>query len=246
MTGSELYQMRKFKGRKAVKEMKPLNCEEIKEKPATIGNFDKKAIKTHSGDPKESFLDFHKASLEHKETISKKFASESNAIDKNKKTTLNSEIGSFDRYSTFCDDILASNDKSLKRAIVELTLKTFLNGKRPANVRFYKYIDRFKIFSVYSLAQAAAFLKLSSFVSKSDVRSFIYIFLAFSILSTKLQDDFSIWNSLYNERWNLSLRQIASLEILALSGIDYNLEVENAIIEEILLSSIEYKQKYKI
>lgn len=126
------------------------------------------------------------------------------------------------------------SDHSLKTAIVEIALKRFLRGRRPINTLFCKYLGKFERFGVYSLAYASALVEMSGMSSKSDVRSFIYIFLAFSILSSKYLSDFSVWNHSYTGDWDITLLQASQLEILALSNIDYNLEIKREVIEKIL------------
>lgn len=126
------------------------------------------------------------------------------------------------------------HDHNLKVTIVEMALKKFLRGRRPINTLFCKYLGKFEKFGVYSLAYATALVEMSRISSKSDIRSFIYIFLAFNILSSKYLSDFSIWNHSYASDWGITLLQASQLEILALSNIDYNLEVRQEVIEKIL------------
>lgn len=125
-------------------------------------------------------------------------------------------------------------DCNLKEILVQMALEKFLRGRRPINTLFYRYLGKFERFGIYSLAYATALVEASGMSSKSDIRSFIYIFLAFNILSSKYLSDFSIWNHTYISDWGITLLQASQLEIVALSNIDYNLEIKQEIIERIL------------
>lgn len=130
-----------------------------------------------------------------------------------------------------------------KHALIDWTMNSFFTYKPVYNKKYLKFLNKFCTFSAFSLIYASGLLIESNYFSKGDVRSFIYIFLAFNIIASKFLDDFSIWNENYNVDWDLNLNQVMELEALALSGINYNLEVNPNTIETIASQIIHNSNK---
>lgn len=118
------------------------------------------------------------------------------------------------------------NDTVLKTQIINMALTQFLKNKQPRNQSFRKFLKNFHKFNVFSLLCAYSYMQEAEISSKGDIRTFIYIYLGFNILSTKYIDDYSVWNTNLIKLWGISLFQATQLEIFALKNINYNLNID--------------------
>ena len=89
---------------------------------------------------------------------------------------------------------------------------------------FSLIIDRFLEFETQSLLKAYSLLRISNLKSEKTLKNFKYIFLGFCIISNKLIDDYTIWNSRYKDKWGVTVKQLNEIEILVLRSINFNLE----------------------
>lgn len=121
-----------------------------------------------------------------------------------------------------------------KKQIINFALQNFLRNKKPVNTFFLKYLNNFNKFNISSLLCAAYYLQSSSIISKGDIRTFIYLYFAFNIISSKYLDDYTLWNKSFIPLWGVSLLQASQLEIFALEQIDYNMSIDGEKIETII------------
>lgn len=129
------------------------------------------------------------------------------------------------------------NDSVLKSQIINTALTRFLKNKQPKNQYFRKFLKNFHKFNVFSLLCAYGYMQTAEISSKGDIRTFIYTYLGFNILSTKYIDDYSVWNSSLIKLWGLTLFQASQLEIFALKNINYNLRIDINQISDIFSNS---------
>jgi hypothetical protein len=132
-------------------------------------------------------------------------------------------------------EILINSDNSFyKNLIVNFALNNFLKNKRASNATYLKYLRNFQIFSNSSLLSASYYLQNSQIDSKGDIKTFIYLFFAFNLVSSKYLDDYSIWNKSFIKLWGVSLFQASQLEMYALKNINYELFIDVNRLEESL------------
>lgn len=130
------------------------------------------------------------------------------------------------------------NDENLKIAIVNLAFNRFLANKTPINTSFVQLLRNFDTFNVLSLLCACNYVESAKIVSKGDIRTFIYIFLGFNILSTKYLDDYCVWNSNYTSLWGIDCNQALQIEIFALKRLNYELSVNTKDISKTLAEAL--------
>ncbi|ELA42868.1 uncharacterized protein VICG_00183 [Vittaforma corneae ATCC 50505] len=117
------------------------------------------------------------------------------------------------------------DDGELKLALIDLALTRFIANKTPINISFTRFLKNFDKFNVFSLLCACSYMESARIASKGDVRTFIYIFLGFNILSSKYLDDYCVWNSAYTSLWGIDYIQASQIELFALKRLNYKLAV---------------------
>lgn len=127
-----------------------------------------------------------------------------------------------------------TDDEELKSVLTNLALSRFLANRTPINTPFARFLKNFGKFNVFSLLCACCYMESAKITSKGDVRTFIYIFLGFNILSSKYLDDYCVWNSNYVSLWGIDYAQASQLELFALKRLDYELGVDTSSISETL------------
>lgn len=137
------------------------------------------------------------------------------------------------------------NDNLMKGAVVKLALNRFLKNRQPVNVSFSKFLRNFHNFNLHALLCACIYMDSAKISSKGDVRTFIYMFFGFCMLSTKYLDDFCVWNSGYISLWGITIRQAHQLEMFALRKLEYNLDLNMEAIEKIVLDAHNNKAFYR-
>lgn len=134
----------------------------------------------------------------------------------------------------FLINSIGETSADTKEIIIDYSLKLFLKNKKPLNLSYMKYLRNFHKFNAFSLICATSYLKRCNLVTKGDIRTFIYIYLAFNLLSSKFLDDYAVWNSSFISLWGISHSQAIQLEIFALQGVNYILDVEMSSIQQII------------
>jgi len=125
-------------------------------------------------------------------------------------------------------DILTSidlNDSIMKSVLIDIALSRFLKDRPPVNTSFRRYLGNFDKFNVLSLLCACSYMESAKIASKGDIRTFIYIFLGFNLLSSKYLDDYCVWNSSYATLWGIDCEQASQLEVFALRKLNYELGI---------------------
>lgn len=121
-----------------------------------------------------------------------------------------------------------------KTLIVNFALQSFLKDKKPVNTSFLKYLTNFQKFSMTSLLYAAYYFQNSTIISRGDIRTFIYLYFAFNVVSTKYLDDYTLWNKSFIPLWGVTPLQASQLEVFALKNIDYNMFIDKEKIEDMI------------
>lgn len=135
-----------------------------------------------------------------------------------------SAYGTIETLSEILTDI-DFNDDTIKRVLIDMAFNRFLKEKTPINVSFKRYLVNFYKFNVMSLLCACSYMESAKITSKGDVRTFIYMFLGFNLLSSKYLDDYCVWNSSYAALWGIDCIQATQIEVFALKRINYELNV---------------------
>lgn len=138
-------------------------------------------------------------------------------------------------------DILTNideNNDELKKVLVDIALGRFLMNRAPINTSFIKFLKNFVKFSVFSLLCACSYMDSAKVSSKGDIRTFIYVFLGFNILSSKYLDDYCVWNSSYVNLWGIDCRQASQIEIFVLKKLNYELGVDVKDVSKTLAEAI--------
>lgn len=145
--------------------------------------------------------------------------------------SVSSPSGSFAHLSNILKDI-DLKDKAVKNAIVNLALERFLKKRKPINQSFLKFLSYFDKFDVCSLLCAYSYMESAKISSRGDIKTFIYIFFGFNMLSTKYLDDYSVWNTSYIKFWGITRSQAHQLEIFALKKLRYDMEIDFKFVEK--------------
>lgn len=129
---------------------------------------------------------------------------------------------------------VGEDNPTYKSLIVDFALGIFLKNRKPVNISFLKYLKNFHKFNISSLLYAVYYLKHSKISTRGDIRTFIYLYFAFNIVSSKYLDDYTLWNKSFIPLWGISLLQVSQLEVFALNNIDYNMTIDREGLEKII------------
>lgn len=136
-------------------------------------------------------------------------------------------------------DAINENYSYLKIYIVENFIKQWTFGIISKGNSIAKYIKKFQVFDLKTLANAIIHMSDSKLPRRMSIDIFSRYFLTFCTLNCKYMDDYIVQNSKWAKDWHFKLIEMSSFEVKALKSIDYNLYVDEYKLSNLIRFALE-------